>query len=116
MRGEHGVEGIKIVLIGELQVPCLQEKLVLPMQGSVRAIGYDVHAANSYILSAQSKDSLDTGIAVSLPLDTYVQIAPHLGLDTKRFIDASIGIIDLNCSAEVKVILFNHSIKAMAGD
>ena len=46
-----------------------------------------------------------------LPLDTYAQIAPRLGLATRNFINVGVGVLDSNYWGEVKVVLFNHSAK-----
>ena len=57
----------------------------------------------------RGKGTIETRLAVSLPLGTYVQIAPRSGLAIKKFIDIGAGVVDLDYWGEIKVVLFNHS-------
>ena len=47
-------------------------------------------------------------MAVSLPLDTYAQIAPRSGLVVKNFINVGVGVVDSDYWGEIKVVLFSH--------
>ena len=72
--------GLKTGETSELQVKLLQGNVVLPVQGSARATGYDLCAASSCIIPSRGKEIVEIGLTVSLPLGTYAQVAPHLGL------------------------------------
>ena len=101
--------GIKTGETGELQVKLLRGNAVLPAWGSAGAAGYDLCAANNYVIPSRGTGTVDTGLAVSLPLGIYARIAPRSGLAIRNFIDVGAGVIDSDYRGEIKVILFNHS-------
>ena len=72
--------GTKMEEAGELQVKLLQGNAVIPVQGSAGAASYDLCAVSSCIIPSQSKGTIETRLAVSLPPGTYAWIAPHSGL------------------------------------
>ena len=74
-RGESG-------MTGELRVKCLRDNVVLPGRGIAGAARYGISAASGCVILAHGKGSMDTGLAVSLLLGTYAQIAPHWDLPT----------------------------------
>ena len=96
---------------GELQVKILRENIVLPVRGSVGAVGYDLCAAGSCVIPSQGKGTMETRLAVSLPVGTYARIAPRSGLAICNFIDVGAGVVDSDYRGEIKVVLFNHSAK-----
>ena len=73
--------------IGELKVKLLRGNAVLPVRGSVGAIGYDLCAASNCVIPSQGKENIKTRLTVSLPPITYAQIAPRSGLAITNFID-----------------------------
>ena len=83
---------------------------MLPVRGSAGAVGYDLFAANSYVIPSQGKATIETRLMVSLPSGTYARIAPRSGLATKNFINVGAAIVRLHYWVEIKVVLFNHSI------
>ena len=64
--------------------------------GSAGAVGYDIYAANSCVIPSRVRATIEIGLAVSLPPDTYARIAPRLGLAIKKFIDVGVGVVDLD--------------------
>ena len=94
---------------GELQVKLLWGNAVLPVLGSAGAAGYDLCAANNYIIPSQGKGTIETELAVSLPPGTYARIAPRLGLAIRSFINVGAGVVDSDYRGKIKVVLFNHS-------
>ena len=117
-RGEHRV-GEEMRGTGELQVKILRENAVLPVRGSVGAAGYDLCAAGSCVIPSRGKGTVETGLAVALPVGTYARIAPRSGLAIRNFIDVGVGVVDSDYRGEIKVVLFNHSaedFKVQAGD
>ena len=117
-RGEHiVVEEMRET--GELQVKILQENTMLPVCGSAGAARYDVCATGNCVIPSQGKGIVETGLAVTLPLGTYVCIAPRSGLAICNFIDVGVGVVDLDYQGKIKVVLFHHSaedFKVQAGD
>ena len=79
--------GIKTGETGELQVKLLRGNAVLPVHGSTGAAGYNLCAASNCIIPSRGKETVETGLAVSLPLGIYAQIAPRSGLAIRNFID-----------------------------
>ena len=53
---------------GELQVKILWENAVLPVRGSAGAAGYDLCAAGSCVIPSRGKGTMETGLAVALPV------------------------------------------------
>ena len=106
-RGDRRV-GIKMGETGEIQVKLLRGHAVLPVQGSAGAAGYDLCTASNYIIPSRGKETVETGLAVSLPPGTYTRIVPRLGLAIRIFIDVGVGVVDSDYRGKIKVVLFNH--------
>ena len=51
---------------------------------------------------------VDIGLAIGLPGGTYGRIAPRSGLAKKKRSNVGGGVIDVDYTREVKVILMNH--------
>ena len=92
--GEVDREREESGMTGELRVKCLRDNAVLPVRGTAGAAGYDISVASECVIPAHGKGSVDIGLAVSLPLGTYAQIAPRLGLAYQHFIDVGAGVVD----------------------
>ena len=103
--------GPKMREIGELQVILLHGNVVPPARGSARAAGYDLCATSNCIIPSWDKGTIEIGLATSLPLGTYAQIAPRSELATKNFIDIGVGVVDSDYWCKIKVVLFSHSAK-----
>ena len=63
--------------IGELQVKLLWGNAMLPFWGSAGAVGYDLCTAESYVIPSPGKGTVETRLAVALPLGTYA-ISHHV--------------------------------------
>ena len=109
--GEVDREREELGMTGEFRVKCLRDNTVLPVRGIAGATGYDISVASGCIIPTHRKGSVDTGKAMSLPLETYAQIAPQSGLAYRHFIDVGAGVVDSDFRGEIKVILFNHSVE-----
>ena len=96
-------------MTSELRVKCLRDNAVLLVRGTTGAARYDISTASGCIIPPHGKGSVDTSLAVSLPLGTYARIAPQSGLAYQHFIDVGAGVVDSDFRGEIKVILFNHS-------
>ena len=53
---------------------------------------------------------MQIGLAISFTVVLYARIAPRLGLALKNFIDAGVGVFDVDYRGEVDVVLFNHGV------
>ena len=92
---------------------------MLPARGSAGVAGYDLCAASNCVIPSRGKGTVETGLAVSLPPDTYARIAPRSGLAIRNFINVGVGVVDSDYWDEIKVVVFNHFVKdfaAQAGD
>ena len=117
-RGEHRVSD-ETRGTGELQVKILWENAVFSVRGSVGAARYDLCAAGSCVIPSRGKGTVETGLAVALPVGTYARIAPRSGLAIHNFINVGAGVVDSDYRGEIKVVLFNHyaeDFKVQAGD
>src|SRR5437660_12594063 len=66
--------------------------------------------ANEEIINPPKKRRpVQTGIAISLPGNTYARIAPRSGLAAKYEIDIGAGVIDQDYRGEIKVLMINNS-------
>ena len=103
--------GAKTSKADMLRFQWLWINVVLPTRVSTGAICCNLIAANDYIIPSPNKGIVDTRLAMSLLLGTYTQIAPRLGLATKRFSD--IGVINPNYWGEIKVVLLITLLKTL---
>ena len=86
--------------------------------GSLGAAGYDLYSAQGVTIEPHRSQAFDTGIAISLPPDTYGQIASRSSLALLG-IAAVGGVIDRDFRSSINVVLFNHGTvdyKVCAGD
>lgn len=96
-----------------LQVKKLDKNAKLPTRGTELSAGYDLYALNSGCIKPKSKALIGTGIAIRLPqisntLKVYGSIRSRSGLSIKHSLEVGAGVIDLDYSKEVGVILYNH--------
>ena len=59
---------------------------MLLARGSARAAGYDLCAASSFVIPSWGKGTINIMLALSLPLGTFVQIAPRSGLAARNLL------------------------------
>lgn len=82
---------------------------VLPVRKSAYAAGYDLSSSEDYILRANSRGVVPTGLAIAIPEGYYGRVAPRSSLAVKNGIDTGAGVIDADYRGPVGVVLFNHS-------
>ena len=83
----------------------------LPSRGSPGAAGYDLYAANPepIVVPGQSgRKLIPTGIQVVLPPGTYERVAPRSGLAVKKGVSVGAGVIDIDYTGEIGVLIINH--------
>ena len=124
----------------QLLVKKLNDRAMMPVRGSEHAAGLDVHACvpegENIIIPglAQTLRSGDfdqigneiqkpeelpqecfrlikTGLSMRCPAGTYLRIAPRSGLAYKSGIGVMAGVVDVDYTGEVGVILCNYSTK-----
>lgn len=72
-------------------------------------VGYDLYAAENYIVKARSTELISTGICIQLPPGYWLEIMPKSGLATKNKISVHNGVIDYGYRGEIICMLYNHS-------
>jgi len=83
------------------------------------AAGHDIYALKKGTIPAQRPMSVENGIAIGQPKGTYGRLAARTGMASKYGIAVGGGVIDVDYTGEVKVILRNHgntSYQFKAGD
>ena len=72
------------------------------------AAGHDIYALKEGSRPAKGQVMVRTGIAIGLPKGTYGRLAARSGMASKNGIAIGGGVIDVDYTEEVKVILRNH--------
>lgn len=87
----------------------LNEKAVIPKQGSKFSAGSDLYSIEDCILEPNTRKLVSTGISLQFTENVYGRIAPRSGLAFKNGIDVMAGVIDSDYTGEIKVLLYNTS-------
>jgi deoxyuridine 5'-triphosphate nucleotidohydrolase len=90
------------------QVKRLVPHAIIPQRATEGSAGLDVSASEDIIIPAKKWVAVPTGLAMSVPKDCYVRVAPRSGLAFKKGIQTGAGVIDSDYTGSVNVILFNH--------
>jgi dUTP pyrophosphatase len=80
----------------------------LPKLATPNAVGLDLYADESTIITPGDRKVVRTGIGISLPSHTYGCIAPQSGLAMKHGIDIGADMINQDYTGELKVLLINQ--------
>ena len=67
-----------------------------------------ISAIKEFVIPSQGQVLAETRIAIGLPRGTYARIAPPSGLASKEGIAINGGVIDVDYTGEIKVIMINH--------
>ena len=84
---------------------------LLPSRPTECSAGYDLYAADNYIIPPGHREVIGTGITVQLPPGTYGRIAPRTGLAVKHGLDVLGGVVDPDYTDELKVVLINTDLR-----
>lgn len=76
-------------------------------RGSDSSAGYDLRAAESGLVSPQSRAVIKTGLYLEIPPGHYGRIAPRSGLAVKSGLNVLAGVIDCDYRGEVRVVVHN---------
>ena len=90
-----------------IKVKRMDPEAKVPTKGSPRAAGHDLYAHEDKIIPRQGQEIVNTGLAITVPQGTYGRIAPRSGLAVKHQIAVNAGVIDVDYTGEVKVVLLN---------
>ena len=89
-----------------LKVKRLFYDAILPARQTSESAGYDICSYCDYNIPPGGKQLIDTGIAFTVPIGTYGQLAPRSGMSCKGT-HVGAGVIDRDYTGHVKVLLFN---------
>lgn len=81
---------------------------IIPRRANRYDAGMDLSACEAAVVPARGQATIDTGIAVGVPKDSYARVAPRSGLAFKHSLDVLAGVVDCGYTNRIKVIMFNH--------
>ena len=84
---------------------------ILPKRQTADSAGYDICSYDDYVIPPGGKQLIDTGVAFTVPVGTYGQLAPRSGMSCKGT-HVGAGVIDRDYTGHVKVLLFNLNYNA----
>ena len=94
-----------------LQCVVLNPGAWIPMKSTPLAAGFDLFSVDETVVSPHGSALIHIGIALEIKPGWYGRIAPRSGLALKG-ISVGAGVIDPDYQGEIKVLLFNHSIRS----
>lgn len=97
-----------------LKVKKLHENAHIPTRANAKAAGYDLYSLESGSVQPKSRSLIKTGISVQIPtLDypyrCYGSIRSRSGLSYRMGIEVGAGVIDIDYTGEIGVVIHNHS-------
>ncbi len=100
----------------KLLIKKLYPDAIVPTYGSEYAAGLDLCAYGEYIVPANSRKLISTGICIQWvgetpeenPLEYYFRIGSRSGLAVKYCIDIGAGVCDSDYRGEIKVCFINN--------
>lgn len=88
----------------------LNERAKLPVRQTPGSVGYDVSSCEHVVVPARGWAVIPTGVKLHLDGEgAYVQLASRSGLASKYGLFCAAGVVDIDYSGEIKVIMMNHS-------
>lgn len=98
-----------------IKIKRLNEKAVIPTQGSAAAAGYDLYACLDFPVFIKPHETvkIGTGLAMAIPDTCWGGIYPRSGLATKMGLRPAncVGVIDSDYRGEIIVAVHNDSNK-----
>ena len=92
-----------------LKVKLVNSDSIAPKRAYPGDAGLDVFSDEDTDIYFGQRKAIKSGICIQVPKGYYCQVAPKSGLAIKSGIDVLGGIIDFGYTAEILVILINHS-------
>lgn len=96
-----------------IKIKRLNEKAVIPTQGSAAAAGYDLYACLDFPVFIKPHETIKigTGLAMAIPETCWGGIYPRSGLATKMGLRPAncTGVIDSDYRGEIIVAIHNDS-------
>lgn len=99
--------------MNSLLVQRLDARATIPRRSNDTDAGFDLSSCEAAVIGPWTTGAVDTGIAIAAPSGTYGRIAPRSGLALRQSIDVLGGVTDPGYTGPIKVILANHSSRAL---
>ena len=97
----------------KLNIKRLNEKAIIPTNGSEYAAGKDLYACidEPVVIQPHETAMIGTGFAMETPIGYFSGIFARSGLASKKGLAPAnkVGVVDTDYRGEVKVALHNHS-------
>jgi len=93
----------------EVLIKCDPE--LMPTIGNPGDAGYDLRSSEEATVSARSRTTINTGVAIALPAGYVALVHPRSGLAAKHGITVlnAPGTVDAGYRGEILITLVNHS-------
>ena len=91
----------------QLTIKLHSSNATIPVKGSRGAAGFDLFAAEDVEIKSMENSLISTDLSILLPPGTYGRIAPRSGLALKHNILVNAGVIDIDYTGILSVLLFN---------
>ena len=95
--------------LDKIQVRKIKPEVKIPSKGSERAAGRDLYSNENSIIPPRGRKLIGTGISLGLSEGSYSRIAPRSGLAVHNGLTTGAGVIDVDYTGEIKVLLVNTS-------
>lgn len=92
-----------------LKIRLLSNQAKMPTKTTSQSVGYDLYSARQLTVEPGHRALIPIDIAVTPPPGTYIQIASRSDLATKHQIDTTAGVIDVDYTGNLTVVLHNSS-------
>ena len=99
--------------MNSLLIQKLDARATIPARSNETDAGLDLASCEAAVIGPWMTGAVNTGIAIAVPSGTYGRIAPRSGLALNQSIDILGGVIDPGYTGPIKVILANHSSRAL---
>ncbi len=87
----------------------LSENAVVPNKAHPTDAGFDLTATRNYVIPANGRCLIDTGVAVDIPHGHYGMVVGRSGNTIKRGLVGQTGIIDCGYHGAIGIMAFNLS-------
>lgn len=91
----------------KVKIKKLNDKAVMPSKAHATDAGFDLVAINDYVIPANGRCLIDTGIAIDIPIGYFGMVVGRSGNTIKRGLVGQTGIIDSGYRDSIGIMAFN---------
>ena len=85
----------------------MSSQAVIPTRATEHSVGLDFYSPSDYIMPPGSHLQIPTQIKITIPLGHYGRLGSKSGLSMVHQVHVGAGVIDPDCTGEVKILLIN---------